>query len=95
MRDGDGANPRVDASGVLPDGRTFADAAGLRRLLVADTDKFATALVEKLATYALRRAMTIDDRRALAAIAAQGKATDYRLRDMVEALVVSDLFQQR
>ena len=95
VRDGDGANPKVDASGVLPDGRKFADSAELRRLLVADMDKFAAAFVEKLATYALRRAVTIDDRRALAVLAAQSKATDYRLRDMVEALVVSDLFQQR
>lgn len=95
VRDGAGANPKVDASGVLPDGRKFADGADLRRLLVADTDKFAAAFVEKLATYALRRAMTIDDRRALSALASQSKATEYRLREIVEALVVSDLFQQR
>ena len=95
VKDGDGANPQVDASGVLPDGRKFADAAELRRLLVADTDKFAAALVEKLATYAMRRAMIIDDRRLLAAPISQVVKTDYRLHDMVEALVVSDLFQQR
>jgi hypothetical protein len=95
VRDGEGSNPKVDASGLLPDGRKFADGAELRRLLVADTDKFAAAFVEKLATYALRRAMTIDDRRALATLATQAKTTDYRLRDIVEALVVSDLFQQR
>ena len=95
VRDGAGANPKVDPSGVLPDGRKFADGAELRRLLVADTDKFAAAFVEKLGTYALRRAMTIDDRRALSALASQSKATDYRLRKIVEALVVSDLFQQR
>jgi mono/diheme cytochrome c family protein len=95
VKDGAGENPPVDASGVLPDGRKFADGAELKRLLVADTDKFAAALVEKLATYALRRAMTIDDRRALAALAAQGKATDYRLRDVIEGLVVSELFQSR
>ncbi|MSU33798.1 MAG: DUF1592 domain-containing protein [Pedosphaera sp.] len=95
VRDGEGNNPKVDASGVLPDGRTFADGAELRRLLVADSDKFATAFVEKLATYALRRAMTMDDRRALATLATQAKATDYRLRDIVESMVISDLFQQR
>ena len=95
VRDGAGANPKVDASGVLPDGREFADAAGLRRLLVANTDEFAAAFVEKLANYALRRALTIDDRRALATLVAQSKATDHRLRDIIEALVTSDLFQQR
>lgn len=95
VRDGAGANPKVDASGELLDERKFADAAELRRFLAADTDKFAAAFVEKLATYALRRAMTIDDRRALAGLAKECKATDYRLRDIVEGLVISDLFQQR
>ena len=95
VRGGDGANPPVDASGVLPDGRAFSDDAALRRLLVSDTDKFASAFVEKLATYALRRAMTIDDRRALTDIAAQAKQTDYRLRDVVEGFVLSELFQKR
>ena len=46
-------------------------------------------------TYGLRRAMTIDDRRLLTVPVSQVKTTDYRLRDMVEALVVSDLFQLR
>ncbi|MDB6030955.1 MAG: hypothetical protein JWM16_1293, partial [Verrucomicrobiales bacterium] len=95
VRDGKGDNPPVDPSGVLPDGRRFADAAELRRLLVADTDKFAAAFVEKLSTYALRRAVTIDDRRALAALANECKSMNYRLQDIVQALVVSDLFQQR
>ena len=95
VKDGDGTNPQVDASGERPDGRKFADATELRRLLVADTDKFTAAFVEKLATYALRRAMTIDDRRELASLAGHSKAKDHRLSDIVEALVLSDLFQKR
>src|SRR6185295_8014857 len=65
VRDGDGANPKVDASGELPDGRKFRHAAELRGLLAAETDKFAAAFFDKLATYALRRVMTIDERLAL------------------------------
>jgi len=95
VRDGEGTNPKVDASGVLRDGRKFADAVEFRKLLVADTDKFAGAFIEKLAIYALRRAVTIDDRRALHALAAQNKANDYRLGGIVESLVTSELFQQR
>ncbi len=95
VRDGAGADPAIDASGELPDGRTFADAAGLKQLLVADLDKFAAAFCEKLATYALRRGMTFADRKALAAIAAQGKGHDYQVATLIENLVLSDLFRAR
>ncbi len=92
---GTGQNPAVNASGQLSDGRKFSDAAGLKKLLLADLDKFNAAFVEKLATFALRRTTTIDDRAALASLAQQGKAADYRLAAIIEALVLSDLFQQR
>jgi len=93
--DGIGANPKVDASGELIDGRKFVDAAEFRRLLVEDLDKFNAAFIEKLATFALRRVMTVDDRDSLASLAKQSKAADYRLVAVVEALVQSELFQKR
>jgi mono/diheme cytochrome c family protein len=95
VRDGSGANPAIDASGELVDGRTFADAAGLKKLLAADIDRFAAAFCEKLATYALRRGMTFNDRKLLSAIAAQSRSQGYRLAALVEGLVLSDLFQKR
>jgi hypothetical protein len=93
--DGSGDNPAVDASGKLADGRTFADSDGLKELLLADIDTFNKALVEKLAMFALRRTMTFDDRAALTQIATQSKASNYKLRALLEALVLSDLFQNR
>ncbi len=51
--------------------------------------------VEKLATYALRRPMSVDDRAALARIAAESAAGGYRLRHLVECLIHSDLFAGR
>jgi hypothetical protein len=39
--------------------------------------------------------MTFSDREELRKIAAVSKTKDYRLRDLVEAVVCSDLFQQR
>jgi len=94
-KEGMGSNPRVDASGELPDGRKFADADQFKKLLSADVDAFNTAFVRKLATYGLRRAMTFEDHEDLQAIAAVGKKADYEVRAIVEALVVSDLFQKR
>lgn len=92
---GQGKNPPVDASGQLPDGRPFSGPEDFKRLLVEDEHRFAQALTEKLATYALRRAMTIDDRDDIQAIANSCQTNGYRLRDMVEALVLSELFQKR
>ena len=90
-----GDNPKLDPSGVLPDGRKFADAEGLKTLLVADLNKFSAAFCEKLATYALRRRMTFADRRALETISEQAKAHDYEIDNIIETLVTSDLFQRR
>jgi mono/diheme cytochrome c family protein len=95
VRDGSGDNPKVDASGEMPDGRKFADAAEFKKLLVANLDKFNAAFLEKLATYALRRGMALDDRGALAELARRSKDAEYRLGAIVEALVVSELFQKR
>lgn len=95
VSDGIGANPRVDASGVLPDGRNFADAAGFKKLMLEDIDRFNAAFLEKLATFALRRTMAFNDREALAKLAAKTKAADYKLATIVEELVLSDLFSKR
>ncbi len=69
VRDGAGDNPKVDASGELPDGRKFADAVEFKKLMLADIDKFQAAFLEKLATYALRRGMSLDDRTIVEAMA--------------------------
>jgi mono/diheme cytochrome c family protein len=95
VRDGSGANPKVDASGELADGRKFADVAAFKRLMLDDCDKFAAAFTEKLATFAMRRVMVFSDRAEIQRIAAASKADDYRLATLVETLVTSALFQQR
>ena len=95
IKDGTGANPALDPSGQLPDGRAFKDSLELRQLLVTDLDKFATALTEKLATYALRRAMTFGDREALKQIAEEVKKGDYQLMKLIENLIASPLFLKR
>lgn len=95
LKDGTGADPMLDASGKLPDGRTFADSAGFKRILVADIEKFAASFTEKLATYALRRGMTFSDREDLKRIADQAKEKDYPIVSIIENLVTSPLFLKR
>ncbi len=93
--EGTGDNPAVNPSGKLPDGRSYQTPEEFKQLLLADIDSFNTAFIEKLATYGLRRSLSFDDRNDLAAIAKASRAKDYRLRDLVEAFVLSDLFQKR
>jgi hypothetical protein len=92
---GKGKNPVVSAAGELPDGRKFNGPEEFKALLVADQDRFAVAFIEQLATYALRRVMTMDDAEQIQAIAQASKADGYRLRTVIENLVLADLFQKR
>ena len=55
----------------LPNGRAFKGPDEFKQLLAQDLDRFAEAFVEQLATYALRRVMTIDDAAQIKAIAAR------------------------
>ena len=92
---GNGVNPVVNASGTLPDGREFSGPEEFKTLMVQDVDRFAEAFVEQLATFALRRVMTLDDRVQLKAIATATKPGGHRLGDVIEQLVMSDFFQKR
>ena len=92
---GTGENPPVDASGELYDGRTFADPVEFKKLLLENIDQFNRALIEKLATYGLRRPMSFDDKDEISAIAKNSQGSDYQLGAIVEALILSDLFRKR
>ena len=95
VTDGIGENPTVTAAGKLPDGREYLNADEFKKLLVTDLDAFNHAFIEKLATYGLRRSLSFDDLDNLKAIAAASKARDYRVKDIVETFITSDLFQKR
>ena len=93
--EGQGEDPLVDASGELPNGKTFKGPSDFKLGLAEDKDRFAEALTKQLATFALRRLMTIDDQSQIQQITQSTASNNHRLRDLVEALVLSDLFQQR
>ena len=92
---GVGDDPPVDASGVLPGGKAFAGPSEFKKLLAEDDARLAEAFLEQLATYALRRVMTVDDTEQLRSIVAKAKADGYRLQSLVRGLVLSELFQNR
>jgi hypothetical protein len=92
---GTGEDPLIDASGVMPDGRSFQDSVQFKRLLLEDRDQIARAFIEHLCTYALRRVLTVDDQDDLKAIAAEARKSQYRVKDIVRAVAMSNLVRKR
>ena len=92
---GVGEDPLVDASGVMPDGRRFSGSVEFKRLLFEDRDKVASAFIEHLCTYALRRVLTVDDEGDLRLIQEEAKKNEYRVRDIVRAVALSELMKKR
>jgi hypothetical protein len=90
----DGTHP-VDASGKLPDGRSFNGPAELREILKADHDAFVECLAEKLMTYAIGRGIQTSDRPTLTKIVENVSRDDDRFSRLVLELVNSPPFRQR
>lgn len=79
----------------MPDGRAFQDATEFKQRLLEDRDKLARAFIEHLSTYALRRAVAFDDQDDLNAIQAEAKKSNYRIKDIVRAVAMSELMKKR
>lgn len=92
---GTGNDPPVNSSGVLPDGRKFADAEQFKQRVLEDREQFLQAFVEHLCTYSLRRVLTVDDRADIQAIVDEAKKKQYRVKDIVRAVALSDLIKKR
>lgn len=92
---GVGEHPVVDASGVMPDGRSFKDSVQFRKLLIEDRAQIARAFIEHLCTYALRRVLTVDDQDDIKLIEAEAIKYQYRVKDIIRAVAQSDLIRKR
>ena len=93
-RDLEGKIP-VDASGTLPDGRTFSTPGEMRALLVSHLPQFSRTLTEKMMTYALGRGLKPFDRRAVDTVQRAVAADGYRFQTMVREVVHSVPFRAR
>jgi hypothetical protein len=92
---GIGEDPVIDSSGLMPSGQQFKDSVDFKRLLVEDRDKIAKAFIEHLCTYALRRVLTVDDQEDVDLIQAEAKKNAYGVKDMVRAVMMSELIRKR
>jgi mono/diheme cytochrome c family protein len=93
-RTADGKFP-IDASGALPDGRSFHGPDEMKTILKGDRDAFALCITEKMLTYALGRGLERSDRRTVQAIAHRLASRQYRFSALVEEIVKSLPFQMR
>lgn len=93
-RDEDGAFP-INASGTLPDGRSFIGSQGLKSLLKEQSEAFTECLTRKLLIYALGRGLEAADDKAVKDIVTKVEADNYRMSSLVLAIVSSEPFQKR
>ncbi len=94
-RDSYGRDKKIDASGELPGGKQFQDVVGLKEILVQQQDQFAKAVTEKLLAYAIGRHTEATDRPHVEAILSKARDDGYRLRDIIERVVLSEPFRSK
>jgi len=85
----------VDSTGGFPDGSQFTGVAGLERALLNRPELFATALTEKLLTFALGRGVEPFDAPAVRQVVREAKADNHRFSAIVLGIVKSAPFTMR
>jgi hypothetical protein len=90
----DGQFP-INASGILPDGRSFDGPQALEAIIKGQPDAFAECLARKLLIYALGRGLEPDDDSTVKQIVKNAKADNYRFSSLVMEIVKSEPFQKR
>ncbi len=90
----DGKFP-VDASGTLPNGKTFATPAEMRELLKSKLPEFARCMAEKMLTYSLGRGLEPYDRRTVDEITRNWGQAGYPFQSLIFEVVRSLPFQSR
>jgi hypothetical protein len=87
--------PPVDAAGQLPKGAKFANLADFQKLLLAGQDRVARCIIEKLLVFATGRPMGFSDRGEIDRILAASKAKGHAMRDLIHAVVQSEIFRSK
>jgi hypothetical protein len=93
-RSQDGKFP-VDATGALPNGKTFSNPTEMRAALKSHLPQFARCMAEKMLTYSLGRGIGAADRRTVDDITRKWAAAEYPFQNLVFEVVRSLAFQSR
>ena len=85
----------VDARTVHLDGRAFEGPQGLKTILMQDKERFSRSFLENMLSYAMARELNFLDREHIEQLYEQSANTNFRLRDILLAIVSSDYFTRR
>jgi hypothetical protein len=94
IRQSDEGQP-INPAGKLPDGRSFAGAGELKKLLLADKEKVVRNLSSKLLTFGLGRGLDYYDGPAVDKITEAALKADGRFSALVMGVVQSEPFRLR
>lgn len=87
--------PNVDASGAMPDGRSFGGITEFQTMLATDRQLLLKNLAQQFAVYGTGRPVSFTDRELLAAVLASTQKQGGGIRTLVHELLQSRLFQTR
>lgn len=82
----------IDASGELPGGVAFNGPVELKRVMLERQDAFVENLAKKMLTYAVGRGPEPFDRPTIKKIVQKVEDDGYRMRSLIEAIVLSEAF---
>jgi hypothetical protein len=89
-------NRPVDASSLLYNKEELSGMDGLKEYLLSNRqDQLCRAIVDKLMAYGLGRPMTFSDHAQIDQLAAQWRKQEDRMRDLIQIIVTSELFQSK
>jgi hypothetical protein len=87
---------KIDASGELPSGESFADFAGFKKVLLDHRrEPFTRHLITQVLTYSTGRHMEAPDQFEIGEILSRVQADKFGLRTLVVECLMSDIFRSR
>ena len=89
------AGQPIDASGLLPDGKTFDGPDGLQGLLLERPDDLVGTITEKLMRFALGRSLEYYDMPEVRAVVRAASVENYRWSSIILGVIESTPFQMR
>lgn len=85
----------IDATGTMPDGRQFDGHEQLKAHLMHSADAMANGLLKSILTYALGRRVGFADGDFVERLQADWKKKDFRMRELIHAIVQTKEFQSK